>query len=354
MKCACDGRKRTGVDNLPPNKTTRHFTFTSRKIDSILGIIRVASTHTHRELPPYHILQGTKQKHAIMEGRGVINYNTARSSYGVSTETTEFDDQLIQRGILSFEECMMRHKGVSYEEAVRLKHWKEHGTTTTGLLETSTTQTESQSQTQMNPGDNGKTTNDPNTSDDDLFLDEYRQKRIQEIKAMTTGHNDNHPYGQVMLISRQDWTRQVNDASQTTWVVVSLTCSDTDRTGCMDMTMQQLAAKFDTIKFVIIPYHHAIANWPEEHLPTLFLYRYGTMQHQLVSLPTTMSDDELEWKLAQLGVLDTDLEEEPKTQRRTNVFTPGSYRGTVFGGTGCQLKTRADVDDTNTDYDDVD
>lgn len=285
-----------------------------------------------------------------MEGRGVMNYSLDRPSYGYSTETTEFDDQLIQRGILTFEECMMRHKGTSHEEALRLKHWKEG---ITGSVDAQT-----QTQTETDPGHTGSESGDDLAiTPDDLFLEEYRQKRLQEIKATTTSassHNQ-HNYGQVMLISRQDWTRQVNDASQNTWVVVSLTCSDTERTGCMDKAMECLASKFDDIKFVVIPHHQAIANWPEEHLPTLFLYRHGTKQHQLVSLPTTISDEQLEWKLAQLGVLDTDLVEEPKNRHPTRSrFTPGSYRGTVFGGTGYQLKTRAEGDDTNNDYDDVD
>jgi hypothetical protein len=249
-----------------------------------------------------------------MEGQGVVNYSVDKPSYAITTETTEFDDELIKRGIITFEESMMR-KGASQDEAMRLKELKEG--TTEAIVDT----------------------------DDDAFLEQYRLKRLQELKKA-------HQYGQVLLISRQDWTREVNDASHKTWVIITLTSSDMERTGCMESTVASLATKYDDLKFVAIPHQQAIANWPEEHLPTLFLYRHGKMQHQLVSLPTDINADQLEWTLAQLGVLETDLEVEPRSNSSNNNVSTGSYRGTTFGGTGSQLKTRELGNDD--DYDEVD
>ena len=268
-----------------------------------------------------------------MEGRGVVNYHGNRPSYAISTETTEFDDALIRRGIISFEESMMR-KGASHQEALRLKEMKEHGT-----LRTSTT-------------GSSETTEATATTEETCFLEQHRKKRLQELKQKGGGGCGR--FGHVVIISRQDWARDVNEASQRTWVVVSLTSSDVERTGCMEQAVTTLSGKYHEIKFVAIPHQQAIENWPEEHLPTVFLYRYGKMQHQLVSLPTSLSPDQLEWKLAQLGVLETDLDEEPKGHDRTSIrFKAGSYRGTVFGGTGSELKTRELVNTLN-DYDDVD
>lgn len=267
-----------------------------------------------------------------MEGQGVINYSVSRPSFAISTETTEFDDELIRRGIISFEESMMR-KGASHQEAMRLKEMKEGRTTSVNCPDTEETQTE------------------------DDFLEQYRQKRLQELKEhASSGGGGSNPYGkfgQVMLISRQDWAREVNEASHSAWVVISLTSSDVERTGCMEKAVSALSSKFVDVKFVAIPHQQAIANWPEDHLPTVFLYRHGKLQHQLVSLPTSISEEQLEWKLAQLGVLETDLEEEPSDQNRTYRFKSGSYRGTVFGGTASELMTRESVDATNA-YDDVD
>ena len=264
-----------------------------------------------------------------MEGQGVVNYNVSRASFAISTETTEFDDELIRRGIITFEESMMR-KGASHQEAMRLKEMKE-------------------GRTIVHSPDTG-------TQTEDAFLEQYRQKRLLELKQHASGGGGN-PYGkfgQVMLISRQDWAREVNEASQSTWVVISLSSSDVERTGCMENAVAALSSSFVDVKFVAIPHQQAIANWPEEHLPTIFLYRHGKLQHQLVSLPTSISAEQLEWKLAQLGVLETDMEEEPSGQNRTDRFKTGSYSGTVFGGTGSELKTRELVADAMNAYDDVD
>lgn len=256
----------------------------------------------------------------------MINYSASRPSYAISTETTEFDDELIRRGIISFEESMMRKGAASHEEAARLKKMKEGTERSSPDLEAEITE--------------------------DAFLEQYRTKRLHELKTQGTSCNGGQ-FGQVMLISRQDWAREVNEASQSAWVVICLTSSDVERTGRMELAVTTLSSKFDSVKFVAIPYQQAIANWPEEHLPTLFLYRHGTMQHQLVSLPSAISADQLEWKLAQLGVLETELDEEPKGHARNFNLKAGSYRGTVFGGTGSELKTRELVSISNA-YDDVD
>ena len=293
-----------------------------------------------------------------MEGRGVVNFSVNQPSYAITTATTEFDDELIRRGIISFEEAMVR-KGASYDDAMRLKQIKE----------------QERQRASMSVKD--FTLNDEQDSDiditDDEFLEQYRERRIQEWKqkqALCDNKNNGvHGsegssafYGQVRFISRQDWAREVNEASQTSWVVIMLTSSDLERTGCTERAIATLAEKFPSVQFVAIPYQQAIANWPEEHLPTLFLYRYGVMQHQLVSLPTRLSCDQLEWKLANLQVLETDLDEEPLDGSSCRSVDNGSYRkssgmyhGTIFGGQVLELKTSKSVkNDATTAYDDVD
>ena len=59
-----------------------------------------------------------------MEGRGVTNYAPETPSYAFSTATTEFDDALISKGIVSFEQAMIA-KGASPREARRLAEINE-------------------------------------------------------------------------------------------------------------------------------------------------------------------------------------------------------------------------------------
>lgn len=43
-----------------------------------------------------------------MQGRGVTNYSTSKPTHEYTTNTTEFDDALLQRGIINFEQ--VKHK----------------------------------------------------------------------------------------------------------------------------------------------------------------------------------------------------------------------------------------------------
>ena len=81
--------------------------------------------------------------------------------------------------------------------------------------------------------------------------------------------------------------------------------------------LDDLARRHPSASFVSVP---AASMMPEahfHHLPAVFCYRGGALAERLIgrqvadkpgAAPTA---DELEWKLAGLGVLDTDLDEPP-------------------------------------------
>ena len=255
-----------------------------------------------------------------MEGRGVTNYAADKPSYAFSTSTTEFDDALIKRGIVNFEQAMMA-KGASVQEAKRLARVNQ------GEMEASIEENETESE--------------QDESDEDEFLKRYRQQRLQELKQGL--------FGEVVPISRPDWGREVNEDSMKVWVVVVLTSHDVDRTGSVENAIQVLAPKFSTVKFVTIPSGAAIPNWPDDNLPTIFLYRYGKLQTELIRMKKCITAEELEWKLAELQVLETTMEEAPLGNEQGKVHGRG-YGSSVFGGTMMQLQTRQyDSDDEESD-----
>jgi hypothetical protein len=47
-----------------------------------------------------------------MQGRGVTNYATSKPSHEYTTATTEFDDALLKRGIISFEQVQYIHMNI--------------------------------------------------------------------------------------------------------------------------------------------------------------------------------------------------------------------------------------------------
>jgi hypothetical protein len=231
-----------------------------------------------------------------MEGQGVTNYQPGKSSYAYSARTTEFDDACIQRGIITHEQAIFS-KGASSEEAIRLVGLKN------------SLACEQSANDDGNEHGNEKADGDDEDEDDylledDEFLDRYRQQRLDELKEEKSKlKGETVEFGEVVLISRDEWNRHVNEDSMKHWVVVCLTSSDTERTGRVEQAVRQLAGDYRMTKFILIPSRSAIPNWPDSNLPSIFLYRHGKMQSELLRLSPETNVDELEETLRDSGVL---------------------------------------------------
>mmetsp|Transcript_15069 Transcript_15069/g.31982 ORF Transcript_15069/g.31982 Transcript_15069/m.31982 type:complete len:295 (-) Transcript_15069:110-994(-) len=292
-----------------------------------------------------------------MDGRGVTNYAAGKPSYGFSTATTEFDDALMARGIVTFEQAMIA-KGASPSEARRLAELKENGSSD-AQSEFSQHEGNNASIEQAGDGYDDVSVASGGSEDDkdEEFIKKYRQMRINDLKKGRSSHG----YGDVVHISRPDWNREVNEASRNgLWVVVNLTRSSTSLSRThnevcdkVEGIIRYLADKFADVKFVSIPSNSAIENWPAENLPTLFCYRYGKMHHQLIGVDALggagINSGRLEWRLAMLGVLHTDLEEDPRPDRTEKCSGTGGDRS-AFGGTMSQLATARGYESDDYDY----
>jgi len=306
-----------------------------------------------------------------MAGRGAINYSTSKPSCPYSTSTTEFDDALLSRGIITFEQAMLA-KGASVDEALRL----------TALNCSSSSNLQPTKETQLNSNSNSDnedvctddyvTSGSDDEKDDRQFLENYRKMRLSQLEGEFPYAKDNPKFfGQVMPINRTDWNCEVNDASEDgTWVVIHLTAQNSSPAShplhldiCYLMENEiipELAHKFTEVKFVSIPSTSAIPNWPEHNLPTIFCYRYGKLQHQLLGLKDVggacLNTGRVEWRLAQLGVIQTQLEHDPKPTLSNASFCNESVNlksgMSRFGGGMATLATQRGGDES--DYDDVD
>lgn len=280
-----------------------------------------------------------------MQGRGVTNYSS-NPSHSFSTRTTEFDDALLDRNIISFEQAMMA-KGASPDEAKRL-----------ALLKTQRDK-EASEKVEINymyDAKHKRAEEDCDASDHDEALTEYRSRRLMQLK-----------HGNVIPIQRNEWNEEVNEASHSQWVVIVLTSTSSapnlnpyHRDQCLKMEKEvipSLAGKFSEVKWISIPSRSAIENWPDDNLPTLFCYRKGKLQCQLVGLGDfgEIVADSLEFKLGELGVLESDLEYDPSRAKRLekhgSANTCNSYGRSKFNG---GMATYATNDEALSDYDDVD
>jgi hypothetical protein len=231
-----------------------------------------------------------------MQGRGVTNYTVSKPSHALTTATTEFDDALIQRGIVTAEQVMLA-KGASPEEAFRLARDKE-----------SATKPQSQDQDVAKPAKvrqkNADDEEPPSDSDsfdddeDDGFFERYRDERLAQLDAYSNNETVHH-------ISRDDWPYKVNEASQDKWVMVTLLDSGIRRQEILQ-ELNHFARQYSSkISFVTIEAREAVPNWPAERVPAVFLYREGIKIKEWVA-PTNgkfPSRDQLEQLLQQWGIL---------------------------------------------------
>ena len=208
----------------------------------------------------------------------MTNYSVDKPSYAFSSATTEFDDALMKRGVVTHEQAIMA-KGASAEEAQRLAALAKSG-----------------KERQLLEGNNARTKDEDSEEDsdfdddDDEFLQQYRQQRIAELKQeqnteanATANSTSKIPrFGDVIPIQRPEWTYHVNEASHDAWVVVVLTSSNVELTGSTEAAVATLAHCCPSVKFVTIPSTSAIANFPDANLPAAFLYKNGSMVHELV------------------------------------------------------------------------
>ncbi|GBL99078.1 Phosducin-like protein 3 [Araneus ventricosus] len=165
--------------------------------------------------------------------------------------------------------------------------------------------------------------------EDERVLEEYRQKRLQEMKQQAA----KEIFGDVRDISAVDYVEQVNNAGPGVWVVLHLYKSGIPLCTMINNYLYSLSNKFPAVKFLRSISDTCIAGYPDKNLPTLFVYYEGQLKHKLIG-PEAFGNlnfkaDELEWILAEMGVLKTDLECNPRKQVEDVLMS--SLRGSFLG-----------------------
>ena len=229
------------------------------------------------------------------------NYAVQQPSYEYTDRTTQFDDALLQRGIVTMDQVLLA-KGMSVETAERLLQQQQQRKEEESRIENRTIDVTCTT----NHSDIDNDDSDAEYDDcDNEFLQTYNQRRLKELhESIEKGQQGARKFGDVTVIDRTEWQRHVNDDSNEIWVVVGLLSNyDSNRTGMMKKAICELACLYVETKFVLISSHQAIADWPEENLPSIFLYRHGTMQHEWIRLPIQITTEQLEDRLRDLSII---------------------------------------------------
>lgn len=147
--------------------------------------------------------------------------------------------------------------------------------------------------------------------EDETFLEQYRQKRLQELSAL----QKKSTHGAVYPISKPDYSREVTDASQTSPVLVNLTSSEGNtnvESRVLSDLWRQAAREYGEVKFCEMRADKAIENYPERNTPTILVYSKGDIAKQVVTLATVggvrMNMLDLDKLLVEVGaVKDNDM-----------------------------------------------
>lgn len=133
-------------------------------------------------------------------------------------------------------------------------------------------------------------------SDEERLIASYKRQRLNEMKAEGKA---TRRFGEVQPIGRDDYTREVTEASKVAesdedekhegdgWHGTGVICflyqeSEPASVRLADQ-LKIIAKRHPRTKIVSIVGNKCIENYPDRHLPTLFLYRNGTLRRQFTA-----------------------------------------------------------------------
>ncbi|NWQ74153.1 PDCL2 protein, partial [Columbina picui] len=143
-------------------------------------------------------------------------------------------------------------------------------------------------------------------------IEMYRQQRLQEWKRLQRMQK----YGELREISGEQYVKEVTDAPEDVWVIIHLYRSSIPMCLLVNEHLNLLARKFPEVKFLKAIVNSCIQNYHDRCLPTILVYKSGEIKGRFIGIAECggiyLKVEELEWKLAEVGAIETDLEENPQ------------------------------------------
>ncbi|XP_008936000.1 PREDICTED: phosducin-like protein 2, partial [Merops nubicus] len=151
-------------------------------------------------------------------------------------------------------------------------------------------------------------------------IEAYRQQRLQEWKCPQRRQK----YGELREICGEQYIKEVTNAPEDVWVIIHLYRSSIPMCLLVNEHLSLLARKFPEVKFLKALVNSCIQSYHDRCLPTILVYKTGEIKGRFVGVAECggiyLKVEELEWKLAEVGAIETDLEENPQKDIR-NMMT---------------------------------
>nr|2DBC_A Chain A, unnamed protein product [Mus musculus] len=120
-------------------------------------------------------------------------------------------------------------------------------------------------------------------------------------------------FGELREISGNQYVNEVTNAEKDLWVVIHLYRSSVPMCLVVNQHLSVLARKFPETKFVKAIVNSCIEHYHDNCLPTIFVYKNGQIEGKFIGIiecgGINLKLEELEWKLSEVGAIQSDLEE---------------------------------------------
>ncbi|CAD8177919.1 unnamed protein product [Paramecium pentaurelia] len=114
-----------------------------------------------------------------------------------------------------------------------------------------------------------KQDSDDDFFEDDEFTKQYKNQRLQQMMEQA----QKKLYGEVYEISRDEYVKQVTEASKDRFVVLSLYQDYIIESLKLNEVLQELAKQYKEIKFVKMVATKCIENFPDDQCPCFIIYK---------------------------------------------------------------------------------
>ncbi|XP_058882773.1 phosducin-like protein 2 [Acipenser ruthenus] len=148
--------------------------------------------------------------------------------------------------------------------------------------------------------------------EDERAIETHRCQRLAEWKAKQR----NIGFGELTEISGDQYVKEVTETGEHVWVVLHLYRPGIPMCTLLNHLLSLLSQKFPETKFLKAIANSCIPNYPDRHLPTIFVYKNAQIHGNFIGEAQcggkNLKKEELEWMLASVGAVNTDLEENPR------------------------------------------
>jgi len=145
---------------------------------------------------------------------------------------------------------------------------------------------------------------------ENAMFEKYRAARLAEMREAQVKNK----FGGLVHVTAQDYVKEVTN-HEGDLVVVHLYQEYIPECKRLNEVLQELSTRHKQVKFCKIKSTDANAEYPDKALPTMVIYKNGDVLDRVVSMKTNggnpITADGLEWRFAQQGFVNTDLEEDP-------------------------------------------